>query len=60
MKEFMVDWGLTTTNGIGLVMQVLLGGVTLNELILTGIKIKDMSLFVINPNSNVVGLHIIS
>jgi hypothetical protein len=57
MKEFMVDWGLTTSNSIGLVMQVLLRGVAFNKLILTGIKIKYVGFFVINPNGNVIGLH---
>jgi hypothetical protein len=41
-------------------MQVLLGGVTLNELILSGIKIKYVGFFVINPNGNVVSLHALS
>jgi hypothetical protein len=60
MKELMVDWRLTTTNGIRFVMQVMVRGVALNKLIFAGIKIKDASLFVINPNGNVVGLHALS
>jgi hypothetical protein len=41
-------------------MQVMVCRVALHKLIFAGIKIKDASLFVINPNGNVVGLHALS
>jgi hypothetical protein len=57
MQKMVIFWGIATADRIRLVMEMSVGGLTLNQLILTCIKVKHMSFTMVNPDNNMIAMH---